>query len=151
MNEVIAVLALGIMSKRDIKNRTVSLLFVALFFCAGIVMLCTDAGDSPASAPETVYSGGFFMAAGIIARLIPGGVALAASILTKKVGEGDSAALAATGMLLGFWKTLAALFIALFTCVVWGQTRKRGKEKKLPFIPFLFAGVLTVLCLQGAK
>ena len=63
-----------------------------------------------------------------------------------KIGEGDGIVVAAMGMLIGWYEILLLFSQACFLSAGYGLwlmvVRKSGKNRAVPFIPFLFMAVL---------
>ena len=133
MNGLIASAALALMSFRDIRKKQVSVLSATLRLAAGIALA------------QSGKEGAVFVAAGII----PGAVLTAfARLLRGGIGIGDGLALMGAGALLGWEAALGAAVTALVLCVAAGKLLRKRNRDTLPFLPFLFFGVVTVLLIR---
>ena len=90
-----------------------------------------------------------------LAALAGGGFGIALTGLANatrgKLGEGDGLAVAVCGLYLGFWKAFVLLFLGLLLGCAFGLGQmaagKAGRDRAYPFLPFLLAAYLGVLCL----
>lgn len=87
--------------------------------------------------------------ASALASLVPAGVFLALSLLTReKVGKGDGLMLLVLGLLLGWRLCLAVLCTAcLLAGILAGigiMTGRLHRSSRLPFAPFLLAALILV-------
>jgi len=120
------------MTVMDIKNREISIWFVACVGIAGI-MNASLYGMPPVSE--------------VITRVLPGFVLLAVAYLTKEcIGKGDGLMCIALGLVIETKYVLISLFYGFILAALFGLTfmvikKKTGKER-IPFIPFIFGGVL---------
>lgn len=78
---------------------------------------------------------------------VPGAVFLLLSLWGKGVvGSGDGMMLLVCGIYLGFWESIALLFLALWligiTALFLIVIKRKGKHDRLPFVPFLAAAYL---------
>ena len=78
---------------------------------------------------------------------VPGAVFLMISLWGKGVvGCGDGMMLFVCGIYLGFWESIALLFLALWligiTALFFIVIKRKGKHDRLPFVPFLAAAYL---------
>jgi leader peptidase (prepilin peptidase)/N-methyltransferase len=85
---------------------------------------------------------------GVIIGLI---LIIISKITREKVGIGDGITLCITGFSLGIWANLQILMYALFLSAIYAVYllvfRRVNKEHTIPFIPFIFAGYIGVICL----
>lgn len=84
---------------------------------------------------------------GLAAGLVPGGVCFLVSWATRQgLGYGDSILIAICGISLGFWPCTLISFTAFFWSGIWAMIllcfRKAGRKKEIPFVPFLFLGMV---------
>ena len=67
----------------------------------------------------------------------------------EKIGYGDGAIVAVSGIFLGFTENLEMLCIALILLELMALflivVRKKGRRYRIPFCPFLLAGYLVIL------
>ena len=91
---------------------------------------------------------------GRIQDILPGicvGIAfiLLTGISGGAIGAGDGIMLMATGTFLGFWRNISMLMTALmFTSIAalyFMVVKKKGKDYRLPFLPFLLVAYLVEL------
>lgn len=82
--------------------------------------------------------------------LVPGTALLILAWATGKAGWGDGVAVMALGLAGGYESCLTALFGGLILTALFSGglllTRKAGRNTKIPFVPFLTAGWLLVVC-----
>lgn len=83
----------------------------------------------------------------LAAGLLPGAFCLLVSCLSRQsLGYGDSALAVVCGISLGIWPCMAVLFTAFFLSGLWAAgllvLRRAERKRELPFVPFLFLGVL---------
>lgn len=92
---------------------------------------------------------------GVLGSVIPAGIMLAVSMLTKGgIGGGDIKLIAATGLLLGFWRNMLAFLLAyllagLFYVIPLIKGYINGKDE-IPMVPF-FAASLILSALFGGE
>lgn len=133
----IQLLFLGIGSYYDMKNQKIPLCFLIIFL--GIGSLCN-----------------LFLCyqsfAGILGGIVLGSLFLAFGWLTQeKIGYGDGIALIILGILGGSKTLLTVLFFAFFLSGIYGiwllvRTKAKGTQE-IPFLPFLFLGMMGVIFL----
>lgn len=87
---------------------------------------------------------------GILAGVIPGGLAFLLSLLSRgAIGGGDALLLLLLGILAGFWNTSAIAMLAVLLAAGAGlllmASGKAGKKTELPFIPFLMTAYVLLL------
>ncbi|HIY19146.1 MAG TPA: prepilin peptidase [Candidatus Blautia avistercoris] len=78
---------------------------------------------------------------------VPGIALIGLSILTKgKIGMGDGLILLSLGNFMRIKEVFLVLGMGLLLCSFWSGillvARKAGKNSRIPFVPFLFAGYL---------
>jgi leader peptidase (prepilin peptidase)/N-methyltransferase len=73
-------------------------------------------------------------------------VILISKVTVGKIGMGDGILLCVSGIGLGFWGNLElfgiALFLAAVLSIILLMCRLVDRKKRIPFVPFLFAGYL---------
>ena len=79
------------------------------------------------------------------AGLIPGGICLIISFLTKQgIGYGDGILLAVCGISIGATECFAMMLTAFFWAGIWGfiiwRFFQADRKKEIPFVPFLLLG-----------
>lgn len=128
---------LGILSIFDIRFKRVPAVLVSLGGLAALgylVMTCCENG--------TIMQAAVMEIAG---ECLPGLLMLAAAWLTGKVGYGDGCILMITGCILGSRKMAAVFAVSLFLTDLLAAAllllHKKGKNDKLPYLPFLTAAV----------
>lgn len=119
-------------SVTDIKYRRVYKTAVAVYYFLGLL------GHLPAAPAVLVQTA---------AGLLPGACCLVLSWLSREgLGYGDSALILGCGLSLGLWDCLSVLFSAMLLSGIWAagllMTRRAGRKKEIPFVPFLFFGLL---------
>lgn len=129
---------LGVLSIFDIRFKKVPVLLMAAGGLAALGYLgitCYENGAVLQSA-----------AAELAGAWLPGLFMLAAAWLTGKVGYGDGCILLITGCFLGSRKMAAvfavSLLLAALLAAVLLLLRRRGRNDKLPYLPFLAAAVI---------
>ena len=81
------------------------------------------------------------------------GTGVAVLIISKSTGEkigiGDGLVLMLTGIFLGFWRNIALIWISTTFLAIYGGimiiAKKKRKDDRIPYIPFLMAGSLLML------
>ncbi len=126
---------LGILSVEDIKSHKVRDILVLSFALIGVLM-------------HVIFQriGTFDVIGGM-------GTGVAVLIISKSTGEkigiGDGLVLMLTGIFLGFWRNIALIWISTTFLAIYGgimiMAKKKGKDDRIPFIPFLMAGSLLML------
>lgn len=84
---------------------------------------------------------------GIAAGLLPGVFCLVVSWLSRQgLGYGDSVLILGCGISVGLWPCVEILFLSFFLAGVWAAGllvfQRVGREKEIPFAPFLLLGAL---------
>ena len=92
----------------------------------------------------------------ILGGMFIGVVLYAVSFFTKgKVGKGDAFLFMVTGVYLGFWNNLLALWIASVIAGVIGVgiivVKNKRFDYKLPFVPFVLVAIIMLLLIGGGK
>lgn len=88
--------------------------------------------------------------ADMAAGLIPGIICFVISWISRQsLGYGDSALIAVCGISLGLMNCLQLLFAAFFFAGIYGLVliviRRKSRKSDMPFVPFLFLGVVILL------
>lgn len=82
-----------------------------------------------------------FMGAGVGIAML-----LVAWLGRECIGMGDGVMLMVSGVFLGFWRNLELLFLALFLTAVAALfllvVKKKGRDYRMPFLPFLLVAFL---------
>lgn len=86
----------------------------------------------------------------VLCCLLPGMVSLILSYITREqIGYGDGMLLLAIGGCMGaensVWIVFAALLGSFVVSIFFVVFRRAGKDRRLPFVPFLFLGTVVVL------
>ena len=149
---ILSLSLLIICSYTDIKERGIDLRIIAAFFIS-VVILFTGvfvSGDkfeilkkSLMYEPEIIN---------ILSGLIPGLFLLAVCRITKgAVGMGDVYVVLLLGLMTGFEKTFAVLFLSMvmtaltgLACIAFGSKKKKDS---LPYIPFVLGAFVSVMIL----
>lgn len=83
---------------------------------------------------------------GIFYNLIPGGILLAVSKATGKVGKADGIVLLGVGMFMkagaGFVVFVLSMFLLALFSIILLLMGKAGKNSKIPYLPFLWIACL---------
>lgn len=78
--------------------------------------------------------------------ILPGLIILIFSYMSRHVGNGDGWLIIASGLCLQLKELLVALFCAFMAVGVFSTCclifTKKGKETRIPFVPFLFLGIV---------
>lgn len=90
--------------------------------------------------------------AGIVCSLIPGTLLFLLAVLSKeKIGRGDALVLLALGCGYGVWQVIGVLGLSLLLAAVVSAVlliaKKAGRKTELPFVPFLFCGLVVYVCM----
>lgn len=123
---------LVIESISDLKKREINIKILAMTFVVGIILFIISPNRN------------WMMLLGGIAE----GVALIGiSFVTREgIGVGDGLVLMCTGVLLGPGKNILMFFGACVICAVFSGilliTKHAGRETRIPFVPFLVAGLI---------
>lgn len=83
----------------------------------------------------------------LLPGFLPGLFCLVLSWVSREgLGYGDSILILGCGVSLGFWPCMEILFLSFFLAGVWAVvlllSRRAGRGKEIPFVPFLFLGAL---------
>lgn len=139
----------------DFRKKKISVLFlwaaasVAAAWTAGYYMILLDWADMNEAHLWLAMRG---------AALIPGVLLLILSKITNgAVGQGDGFFFLVSGMYLGFWNNIALLLFGLLFCSFWGMgmliygmfEKKRVKNIRLPFLPFLVPAAVVLAVFQS--
>ena len=141
MEQIVLGIVLGVGSYQDIRKKSVGLWLIFVGAGAAVVMSVAGMGDEPVKYIE-----------GILVGLTPGAILVLISVASRgRVGMGDALMVLVMGLFVGFRQTMGELLVALLFSGVFSLAlvviKKCGKEKELPFIPFLMAAHLTELCI----
>lgn len=125
---------LGICSYTDIKKKEVYTMLMAPFLLAGIAVSISPLGPGIKNALFGVAVGVFILILSFITR--------------GSIGAGDGIALMITGFYLGFLDNIRLLCLALFLSAIISVAvlliKRCGKDKELPFMPFLLIAFLII-------
>lgn len=118
----------------DIRKKEIPFASAVSGMAAAGVLTLWRIGNGTASAAEIILS------------LLPGAFFLLVSRCTKeKVGYGDGLLLLITGLAVGFYQCFFGLCISLLLSAFFAAflliLRKAEKESRIPFVPFLAAGM----------
>lgn len=134
MGKIVLGIVLFVLSIQDIRTKTVNVLWLIPVVVAAI-------GDM------LIYRSMDFssVAAGVFA----GAVFILLSVITKEcIGMGDALIFCISGMILGFWRNIVMIFAGMLIAAVFSLVgivlKKFNKKSKIPLIPFVFTGYLTV-------
>ena len=147
-------LLLSICSYTDLRKRTVSIrvLVTFLILTAGLMVGVYAFGDRYGKTGlSLMYEPN---AENIILSVIPGAVLLLISLVSREaIGRGDVYLVGILGLMIGFEKIFAVLFISMVSCAVFGSicmlVKGKGKKDTLPYVPFLFGAYLTLMIMSN--
>ncbi len=122
----------------DIRTREIRIIYILIFAIAGIVL-------NILTPPESISS--------ILCGVLTGVVVLIFSILSnEKIGKGDALLLMVIGLYLGFYMTIALLWLASIMAAIFGIAIIGIKKEKLryeiPFVPFLLVAYIFITTLK---
>ena len=139
MCEISCLLFLITASVKDIQTRKVSVLLLAAAGLLGVIY--------------QIYSGEMSLIE-ILGGAAVGGIFLLISKVTREgLGYGDSIGIGILGIYLGFLRVLTVISITFFLLlcmsipILW--KKKLSKRYGLPFYPFLTAGYLCLIWMEG--
>jgi leader peptidase (prepilin peptidase)/N-methyltransferase len=70
----------------------------------------------------------------------------------KALGQGDVRIAIITGLLIGFNNLIYWAYIAVFSALIYGlliaSKRKKFKNLKIPFVPFMVLGIITLILIN---
>ncbi len=151
---IVAILLLISCTYTDLRRRTVSIrvLVIFLVLTAGLMTGVHIFGDRYDAAAETLMYE--INAENIILSIIPGAVLFIISLLTKEaIGRGDVYLVALLGLMTGFERIFAILFISMVSCAALGSmcmlVKGKGKKDTLPYVPFLLGAYLTLMIMNN--
>lgn len=129
--EICMAVFLGVNAWTDIRKREICFPVLCIFLVGGI--LCRIADGT--LFPDGVFSAGIGMSI------------IGMSVLSRgRVGFGDGLLLLAMGTVLNYRELAGVLCISLFLCAIYAGilalVLKKGRNKEIPFAPFLLAGYL---------
>lgn len=83
-----------------------------------------------------------------------GGLFYAISVVTEgQIGKADGLLLGVVALALGFWRSLSFLMLcfiyAFAAALVLVTVFRKKKQTRIPFVPFMLLGYITVLVLEG--
>jgi prepilin signal peptidase PulO-like enzyme (type II secretory pathway) len=119
----------------DIKTKKVPNTLVVALYIFGIIMLAANYNLSTATS-------------NLLAAFIFGAVFLIVFFVTKgQIGMGDVKLISCIGLIFGLANTMTVVTISLLVSAAFGGSmilvKKYSKEQVIPFVPFLFIGVLS--------
>jgi Flp pilus assembly protein protease CpaA len=129
---------LGICSAEDVIRRQIHLVLIAGFGVVGVLLHLYYGTHSTVD-----ILGG--MGVGVVLYLI--------SLFShEKIGKGDAFLMTTTGIYLGFWDNLTILWLGSLLTGIAGVILyvifKKKPTYRIPFVPFLLAAYLLLLCFQ---
>jgi leader peptidase (prepilin peptidase)/N-methyltransferase len=140
--EIISLLGiLGICSAEDMLRKQLHIITIAAFGILGVIFHLYYRTHS-----TTDMLGGMAV----------GGILYLVSLLSnERIGKGDAFLLTTTGIYLGFWDNIAILWMGSLLAGIIGIVLYIIFQKKpsyrIPFVPFLLAAYLLLLCFQGTQ
>lgn len=137
-------------SYTDLRERGISLALLAAFSTSCVVLLVSVHifGDRFGFLKRSLlYEPGIVS---ILSGLVPGLILLVVSRLSKEaVGMGDVYVVLLLGVMLGFEKTFAVLFVSMLLTAAYGlicmALGSRSRKDSLPYIPFLLGAFAVVM------
>ena len=126
---------------KDLRDKEIPLIFLGIPAAAGVIWITGEIGIEIGSGEPL-----FKTLSEQALSLLPGtGLLIISHCTAGAIGKGDGLFFLVAGAYLGFWKCLALLFCGLLFCSAWGLgmllcgfcTERRGKDIRLPFLPFL--------------
>lgn len=90
----------------------------------------------------------------LVSGLLPGAFCFLVSWISRQgLGYGDSALVVGCGLSLGLQPCMTILFVAFFLSGLCAAgllvTRRAGRKKEIPFVPFLLLGVVIYWCMAA--
>lgn len=149
---------------RTLKNYEVNMIFIIAMMLILLIAGIYDIKNKAISVPILIAAGITALICGIcqfyyglpiyseICSLFPGAVVLALAYLTKEqIGYGDGLIILFLGPVFGLFNVIVGLCAALMISALLSAGlmifKKAGKKEKLPFLPFLTAGMGAVCAL----
>lgn len=140
MERMIMLSLLLALSIEDIKEREVHQVLLYIFMASGLAAFFISRRLTVADAAGGVACG---LIIWLFSRLCP-----------ETMGEADGMVIASTGVYLGLAGNICLIFtsslLAGAAAFIAAAFLKKGKDYKLPFIPFITAGALITLLLEGS-
>ena len=138
VQKTLALAMLGICAYTDMKRRVVILPYIGAFAALSLLFHLMH-GDGNAM--------------DILLGTIPGWILLFISRLSGgKLGEGDAYIIMALGVMLGSYVSILILAIGLILAALAGSIMMivvhKDKSYHMPFIPYVLAGYITMLCIN---
>lgn len=135
LQQIVFLGMLGLSAYQDYKEKKVSLYCVLFAGIAGIALHILFLEHSVAD---------------ILAGMSIGAVVLMISWVSRgRIGLGDGMVLVISGIFLGFWQNLKLFMMALLLAGIWSlfllTIKKKGRNYRIPFLPFLLAAYLFIL------
>jgi len=137
----------GIAAVFDIKTRRIPNKLVLVMLAAWILAVVPKLFlDIDAAVAHMVNS--------ILGFLIGGGLFVLVYLLSRKgLGGGDVKFMAVSGLYIGFGGAISTIFIGSVLAAITGGAlilfKKIKRKDPIPLVPFLFAGILVTVLLQG--
>lgn len=128
--KILLVIILGLESVRDIKRKEVWIILPGIMMVAGFLYQWYV---NEISGKEALYMALVVLTAGVISKL------------TKEaLGMGDVWVMGSIMAVCGFWEGIESILLAFFLSAVYGGVLfiNKSKNTQIPFVPFLFTGVL---------
>lgn len=136
IREIVAAVFLGANAVLDIRRKRICLISAAGAAAAGVAFDMSGGWSTPS----------------FLLGVAPGVFLVFLSLLSAgSVGMGDGIAAAAAGILLGPMEALGmcsagSIFAAVYAGILW--VRKKNGKAALPFVPFLFGGLIVTVLIR---
>lgn len=129
--KILLIIILGLESVRDIKTKEVWIVLPGILMVAGFLYRWYE---GKINGKETAYLALVVITAGLISKFT-----------REALGMGDVWVIGSIMAVCGFWEGLESILFAFMLAAVYGGVlfiKKKSKDTQIPFLPFLFTGVL---------
>lgn len=131
-------------SVEDIKRKEISGVYLGMFFLSGLAVRFLELFFGDEISPAVSW-----IAGGAVGAALAG----VAKLTREAIGYGDALTAAVLGIWLGFPALIEILFLALLLSAAYSAwlifVRSTGGKHRIAFLPFLAAGYLVWLLLEG--
>lgn len=129
---IITGIFLSICTYIDLKRKYVNIYICLIFGAIGVMCRCIFENSNLLSVLATIIPGIFMMLISIISN--------------ESIGKGDSIVICTIGLYMGLINVIIILFIGLMVSCITGiicmVIMKKGKNYRLPFVPFITLGFI---------